>query len=83
MLIRYHGGERKLWSVAQVPSVEDEDGRNLNRELQALKKKRTKHSNRIPGLLIREGIEVGNPNGKKFLEQFESLRTWDALCLLG
>src|SRR5579872_2671155 len=25
MLLRYHGGEQKVWSVVQVPSVEDED----------------------------------------------------------
>ena len=31
MLMRYHGGERKLWSVVNVPSEEAEDGRQLNR----------------------------------------------------
>jgi len=36
MLMRYHGGERTLWSVVNVPSVEAEDGRQLNRELEAL-----------------------------------------------
>ena len=29
MLARYHQGERGLWSVVQVPSVEDEDARQL------------------------------------------------------
>ncbi len=33
MLMRYHGGERKLWSVVRVPSVEAEDGRQLVREI--------------------------------------------------
>ena len=41
MLMRYHAGERKLWSVVRVPSVEAEDGRSLNRELEALNKERT------------------------------------------
>jgi transposase len=77
MLMRYHGGERKLWSVVRVPSVEDEDGRSLNRELEALRKERTMHRNRIRGLLIREGLEVSNPSGKRFLEEVDSLRTWD------
>jgi transposase len=77
MLIRYHGGERKLWSVVRVPSVEAEDGRSLNRELEVLKKERTMHRSRIRGLLIREGLQVGNPSGKKFLEELDSLRTWD------
>jgi transposase len=77
MLMRYHGGERKMWSVVRVPSVEAEDGRNLNRELEVLKKERTMHRNRIRGLLIREGLEVRNPSGKKFLDELDSLCTWD------
>jgi len=77
MLMRYHGGERKLWSVVNVPSVEAEDGRQLNRELEALNKERTMHRGRIRGLLIQQGLEVRNPSGKKFLEELASLRTWD------
>ena len=77
MLMRYHGGERKLWSVVRVPSVEAEYARSLNRELEALNKERAMHCSRIRGLLIREGLQVGNPSGKKFLEELDSLRTWD------
>jgi transposase len=77
MLMRYHGGERKLWSVVNVPSVKAEDGRQLNRELEALNKERTMHRGRIRGLLIQQGLEVRNPSGKKFLEELASLRTWD------
>ena len=32
MLIRWHQGERKVWSVVQVPSVADEDRRQLHRD---------------------------------------------------
>ena len=77
MLMRYHGGERKLWSVVNVPSVGAEDGRNLNRELESLKKERTMHRNRIHGLLTQQGIKIKNPSNKKFLTQLESLRAWD------
>jgi transposase len=77
MLMRYHGGERKLWSVVNVPSVAAEDGRQLNRELEALNKERTIHRSRIRGLLIQQGLEVRNPSGKKFLEELASLRTWE------
>jgi transposase len=77
MLMRYDGGERKLWSVVNVPSVEVEDGRQLNRELEALTKERTMHRGRIRGLLIQQGLEVGNPSGKKFLQELASLCTWD------
>ena len=77
MLMRYHGGERRLWSVVNVPSVDAEDGRQLNRELESLSKERTRHRNRIRGLLIQQGLEVHNPSGKHFLEELESLRIWD------
>jgi transposase len=77
MLMRYHGGERKLWSVVNVPSVEAEDGRQLNRELDSLTKERTRHRNRIRGLLMQQGLEVKNPSGKGFLEELGELRTWD------
>jgi transposase len=77
MLMRYCDGETKLWSVVRVPSVEDEDVRNLNRELEGLKKERTMHRNRIKGLLIQQGLRVNNPSHKKFLVQLETLRTWD------
>jgi transposase len=77
MLMRYHGGERKLWSVVRVPSFEDEDARHLHRELEGLKKERTRHRNRIRGILIQQGLRVKNPSNKKFVEQLDSLRTWD------
>ena len=81
MLMRYHGGERKLWSVVNVPSVEAEDGRQLSRELESLNNERTMHRGRIHGLLIQQGLEVSNPSGKGFLEDLDSLRTWEGNAL--
>jgi transposase len=77
MLMRYHGGERQLWSVVNVPDVEAEDGRQLNRDLEVLNKERTMHRGRIRGFLMQQGLEVRNPSGKGFLEELDSLRTWD------
>jgi transposase len=77
MLMRYHGGEERLWSVVRVPSFEDEDARHLHRELEGLKKERTRHRNRIRGILIQQGLRVTNPSNRKFVEQLDSLRTWD------
>ena len=77
MLMRYHGGEKKLWAIVRIPSIEDEDARNLGRELDVLKKERTMHRSRIKGLLIQQGLRVNNPSKKKFLEELASLRTWD------
>lgn len=56
LLIRYEQGERKVWSVVQVPSGEEEDGRHLHREIRALKKDRVRHVNRIKGLLVTQGL---------------------------
>ena len=53
MLLRYHGGgERLLWRVVRVPSVAEEDGRQLHRELEVLKKERMIHRNRMKRLSI-------------------------------
>jgi transposase len=77
MLIRYWGGEKKVWSVVRVPSEADEDARHLHRGLEDLNKERTMHRNRIKGFLVLHGIKLSNPSHKKFLEQLEALRTWD------
>jgi len=77
MLIRYHGGEKQLWRVVRVPSREDEDARHLNRELESLKRERTRHRNRIHGILMQQGLRLPNPSKKRFLKDLEALRTWD------
>ena len=74
-LIRYRSGERKVWSVVRVPSVKDEDDRQLHRELTALKKERTRHSNRIKGLLAGQGVRL--PVKADFLQRLERTHTWD------
>jgi transposase len=77
MLLRYWGGEKKVWSVVRVPSEQDEDARHLHRSLESLKDERTMHRNRIKGLLVQQGIKVSNPSQKRFLEVLETLRTWN------
>jgi len=74
-LIRYRSGERKVWSVVRVPSVKDEDDRQLHRGLTALKKERTRHTNRIKGLLTGQGVRL--PVKADFLERLERTHTWD------
>ena len=79
MLMRYWGGERGLWSVVRVPSVEDEEGRRLHRELASLNKERTRHRNRIRGLLVAQGLRL-EPKGD-FLKRLEKLTLWDGAPL--
>jgi transposase len=73
MLIRYHAGESKVWSVVWAPSVAAEDQRQLHRELQELKDDQTRHSNRIKGLLAGQGLA---------LEVVELLPEWLAAARL-
>lgn len=77
MLMRYHGGERKLWAVVRVPSVADEDARQLHRELKVLKREKTMHCSRISGLLVQQGINIKNPCRRKLSKILSSVRCWD------
>jgi transposase len=56
LLCRYHSGERKVWSVVHVPTVADEDRRQLHRGLKDLQRQQTECSNRIKGLLASQGL---------------------------
>lgn len=58
LLCRYHGGERKVWSIVNVPSAADEDNRQLHRGLKDLQRQQTECSNRIQGLLASQGLNA-------------------------
>jgi len=75
MLVRYDSGEQKVWSVVHVPSLEAEDRRHLHRELATLKVDRTRHINRIKGLLATQGVCM--PLQTDFLTRLDEVRLWD------
>jgi transposase len=75
MLMRYDNGERRLWSVLRVPTVEQEDSRQLHRDLVALRGERTRHINRIKGLLASYGVRMAIR--RDFLDRLERVRLWD------
>jgi transposase len=79
MLMRYHQGEKKVWSIVHVPSRVDEDQRQLHRELMALKAEQTHHTNRIEGLLTSQGVRLSHK--KEFLSNLETVRLWDGSLL--
>lgn len=76
MLLRYHAGESKVWSVVKVPDVADEDRRQLHRELIEVQDERTEHVNRIKALLAGQGIALATVTAN-FPEQLAKLRRWD------
>ena len=75
LLWRYHAGERDVWSVVRVPTVEDEDRRQLHRELRTVKKERTRVTNRMKGLLAAQGIRV--PKERDVRAVLATVRLWD------
>src|SRR5262249_26381917 len=76
MLLRYHAGETKVWSVVRVPSAADEDRRHLHRELIAVQDERAEHVNGIKGLLAGQGIALAQVTAR-FPEVLAGLRCWD------
>ena len=75
MLLRYAQGERQVWQVVKVPSVEAEDHRHLHRDWETLKQERASTMTRIKGLLSSQGLRVTSL--PKLPEQLEALRLWD------
>jgi transposase len=79
MLLRHLAGETRVWSVVRVPSVDDEDRRQLHRELVTTKRDRTRVINRIKGLLAGYGIRLTRQGD--VLAQVGKLQQWDGTPL--
>ena len=79
MLMRSHSGERHVWHVVKVPSVEAEDHRHLHRDLETLKQERASTTTRIQGLLSSQGLRVTSLT--QWPEQLDALRLWDGTPL--
>ena len=80
MLLRFHAGEHKVWSVVRVPDVAAEARRQLHRELIAVQDERTEHVNRIKALLASQGIALASVTAT-FLDDLAARRCWDGSAL--
>ncbi len=75
LLARYVLGDRRVWRVVRVPTVADEDARQLPRTWETLTEDRTRLINRMKGLLMTQGVQV--PIDKDFLDHLQAARVWD------
>jgi hypothetical protein len=75
MLRRSHHGERQVWRVVHVPSVEAEEQRQWPRDLGTLKQERARTTHRIKGLRRSQGRRRASVH--KLPEQLAELRLWD------
>jgi transposase len=74
-LVRYHRGECDVWSVVRVPSIEDEDARQLHRDIFVLQRERQQHQLRIQSLLYTQGIAAKVT--AQLMRDLDKLRCWN------
>jgi transposase len=75
-LMAHLRGEPRVVRIVQVPSVEQEDARRASRERERLVKEQTAHSNRIKALLRLQGMAVGYPRRRDWLNWLAKQRDW-------
>jgi len=71
MLLRYHGGESRVWAVARVPTAEQEDARRPLREAERLQREATAHRNRIGSLLVLHGLRGPGAGSRRWAPWWE------------
>jgi transposase len=77
---QFVAGRRRVWSVVHVPSVEEEDRRQLHRELFIVTRERTRVTNRIKGLLALHGVVL--PIARRLPVALpEGVQAWDGAPL--
>jgi transposase len=74
-LISYIRKEDRL-SIARIPTEEEEDRRRMHREREALKKERTRHTNRIKSLLHLQGIMYEGKGRNSWQVYLEKIQDW-------
>lgn len=79
MLIRADAGERKVWSVVNVPTLAEEDRRQVHRELLFARRDRGRHTNRIKGLLASQGVPLARI--QELPDHLATARLWDGTPL--
>ena len=75
LLARYLIGDRRVWRVVRVPSVAEEDARQLHRTWESVQQDRSRLLCRLQGLLVTQGVRLRI--GDDFLQRLDGARLWD------
>jgi transposase len=74
MLVRYERGDKGVWRVLRVPSVQQEDDRRLHRELERLKQERNAHINRMRALAVLHNVRLQKVGARGWQQRLEQLK---------
>ena len=76
-LLAYKRGEPRVCAMVRAPTPEEEDRRRVSRERKSLTNERTRHVNRIKGLLFGQGINGYKPLRRDRRKRLDELTTGD------
>jgi transposase len=75
LLARYVQGDRRVWRVVRVPTLAEEDARQLPRTAESLTRDRTRLVNRLKARLATQGVRLRID--RHFTEALDGARLWD------
>jgi transposase len=75
LLARQHQGDGHGWRVVHVPSVDEEDARQLHRTRETVQQDRNRLINRLKALMITQGLTLAID--ADFLTHLETAQLWD------
>jgi transposase len=75
LLARYVQGDRRVWRVVRVPTLAEEDMRQVPRTMETLTRDRTRLVNRLKALLATQGVRVRID--RQFVDALNGARLWD------
>jgi transposase len=79
LLARDQQGDRRVWRVVRVPSVDEEDARQVHRTRETVQQDRNRLINRLKGLLTTQGLTL--PVDANFPTQLETAQLWDGSAI--
>ena len=79
LLARYVAGDRRAWRVVRVPTVAEEDARQLHRTWESVQQDRSRLICRLQGLLVTQGVRLRIDDA--FLQRLDTAQLWDGTAI--